>query len=311
MPEKWDNKLWSQDFYLPDHHTILTVHIKKKGVYPMLKYLEEYHRPQDLKQALQLLHRKEIPTHVLAGGTDLVLSKSPNIKAVIDISSLGLDEIVVGDDVVRLGAMVRLQTLVSDERFKTLAQGRISEAARMEGTYAIRNLATVGGTVAVSDATSELTTMLLAAGASVEINGDEGEKVSLEEMLEHKGKYIASNIITAVEFPNPNGWGFGLWRVARLQSVEPILVAAAAVRKEKGKPAEVRLALGGVHRRPIRVREMEKMLVQAGSLDGMVSAIEKLGEMISPRGNIRASAEYRKEVAPVAARRALTMAWEA
>ncbi len=276
----------------------------------MLKYLEEYHRPRDLRQALTLLKRKEIPTHVLAGGTELVLSKSPNIRAVVDLSALGLDSIEIGDTV-RFGAMVRLQTLVSNPDVKALANGMISEAARREGTYAIRNLATVGGTIAVSNSTSTLTVMLLVLDTQVEINGESDQKVSLENLLEKKGKYIASNILTAAEFPNPNGWGFGLWTVAKLESDEPILVAAAAVKKENGKASDVRIALGGVHRRPIRVREMEKLLLEAGTIDEMTKVMPKLSEMISPRGNLRASGEYRKEVAPVAARRALTMAWEA
>ena len=276
----------------------------------MLKYLEEYHRPRDLRQALTLLKRKEIPTHVLAGGTELVLSKSPNIRAVVDLSALGLDSIEIGDTV-RFGAMVRLQTLVSNPDVKALANGMISEAARREGTYAIRNLATVGGTIAVSNSTSTLTVMLLVLDTQVEINGESDQKVSLENLLEKKGKYIASNILTAAEFPNPNGWGFGLWTVAKLESDEPILVAAAAVKKENGKASDVRIALGGVHRRPIRIREMEKLLLEAGTIDEMTKVMPKLSEMISPRGNLRASGEYRKEVAPVAARRALTMAWEA
>ncbi len=276
----------------------------------MLKYLEEYHRPRDLRQALTLLKRKEIPTHVLAGGTELVLSKSPNIRAVVDLSALGLDSIEIGDTV-RFGAMVRLQTLVSNPDVKALANGMISEAARREGTYAIRNLATVGGTIAVSNSTSTLMVMLLVLDTQVEINGESDQKVSLENLLEKKGKYIASNILTAAEFPNPNGWGFGLWTVAKLESDEPILVAAAAVKKENGKASDVRIALGGVHRRPIRVREMEKLLLEAGTIDEMTKVMPKLSEMISPRGNLRASGEYRKEVAPVAARRALTMAWEA
>jgi len=51
--------------------------------------------------------------------------------------------------------------------------------------------------------------------------------------------------------------------------------------------------------------------LEAGTIDEMTKVMPKLSEMISPRGNLRASGEYRKEVAPVAARRALTMAWEA
>ncbi len=276
----------------------------------MLKHLEEYHRPRDLRQALELLHRKEIPTHVLAGGTNLVLSKSPNIKAVVDLGELGLDFVETGE-VVRLGSMVRVQELVSNPEIKALANGTISEAAKWEGSYAIRNLATVGGTIAVSESTSALTALMLVLGASVELNGESDQKVPLEDLLDRKGKYIASNIITAIEFPNPKGWGFGLWKVAKLESDEPILLAVAAVKKENGKAEDVRLALGGVHRRPMRVEEMENMLKEAGTLDEMVKVIPRLGEMISPRSNIRASGEYRKEVAPVAARRALTMAWEA
>src|SRR5690606_41271983 len=78
----------------------------------MLYNLREYHRPRDLDEALRLLQRPEIRTVPLAGGTDLVGQRNPDVEAVVDLSELGLDTTHTEDGVPRLGAMARLATIV-------------------------------------------------------------------------------------------------------------------------------------------------------------------------------------------------------
>ncbi len=272
----------------------------------MLKHLKEYHRPRDLRQALELLRRREINTVPLAGGTGLALSKSPRLEAVVDLSELGLDFVEIGREV-RLGAMVTLQTLVQSPEVRRIAGGVLSETARREDAYPIRNAATIGGTVAVASSTSGLLPLLLVLDASLEMDGGE-ETVSLAEYLSRKSTYT-HRLITAVVFPNPGGIGVGTHRVARLESDEPIMTAAALVKRDGERASMVRLAMGGIQRRPTRLPDVEEKMLEAGTLDGMLDVLPEVSKAVTHRGNLRASAEYRKEVAPVAARRALLAAW--
>ncbi len=272
----------------------------------MLEHLEEYHRPRDLHQALELLRRKRINTVPLAGGTNLALSRSPRLEAVVDLSELVLDFIGIGTTI-RLGAMVRLQTMVRASEIRDIAGGVLSEAARREAAYTVRNMATVGGTVAVAESTSELLPLFLALDAFLDLDGGEAT-VPLTEYLTRKSTYT-HRLITAVIFPNPRGMGVGTYRVARLESDEPILTAAVVVKRDGDRASLVRLAMGGIQRRPVRLLEVEGKMLAAGTIDGMLEVLPEVSSAVTHRGNLRASAEYRKEVAPVAARRALLAAW--
>ncbi len=272
----------------------------------MLKNLKEYHRPRDLRQALELLRRKEINTVPLAGGTGLTLSRSPRLEAVVDLSKLGLDFVETGEKI-RLGATLTLQRMVRAPEVRGLANGALSDTAQHEAPYTVRNMATIGGTVAVAASTSGLLPLLLALDASLELDGGE-EVVALTEYLSRKSTYM-HRLITAVVFPNPAGLGVGTYRVARLESDEPIMTAAAVVKRDGDRALLVRLALGGIQRRPIRLPKVEERMLAAGTLDGMVEVLPEVSNYVTHRGNLRASAEYRKEVAPVAARRALLAAW--
>ncbi len=162
----------------------------------MRKNLNEYYRPQELPQALALLRRSDVNTVPLAGATKLGLSRNPRIEAVIDLSKLGLDFIEIGA-VIRLGAMTRLQTLVRESTIQNLADGTLSAAARREATYAVRNMATLGGCVAVAPANSELCTLLLVLDAAVELNGGE-HRLPFSDYLSQKANFLAGSTQSTV-----------------------------------------------------------------------------------------------------------------
>jgi CO/xanthine dehydrogenase FAD-binding subunit len=86
------------------------------------------------------------------------------------------------------------------------------------------------------------------------------------------------------------------------------MVAAAAVTPE----GAVRLAVAGATARPVRLRALEATLagqaVTAEQLAGVPAQVEAL---MAPRGDFRASAEYRRAMAGVLVRRALAAAVEA
>src|SRR5574341_1743176 len=78
----------------------------------MLYNVREYHRPTDLAEALRLLRRTDIKTIALAGGVSVVGEGTSDIEAVVDLDGLNLDFVDITDESIRLGATVRLQTVV-------------------------------------------------------------------------------------------------------------------------------------------------------------------------------------------------------
>jgi len=273
----------------------------------MLNNLREYFRPNDLNEALALLRRSSINTVPLAGGTRLGLSNNPRIEAIVDLSELGLDTVEIGNDV-RLGATLRLQTMVRDSAIRQLADGLLSEAARREGSYAVRNMATLGGAIAIAEGTSELLNTLLVLDAVVELDGG-AQTVALGDLLAAKSDYLADGLITAVRFRYPASWRFGSGRVAKLESDDPIVTATAALRRDGIGVSAVRLAIGGIQRRPTRLPKVEAALLAAGTWEAMMAVLPMVSDFVEHRGNQRGSHAYRRTVAPVVVKRALLAAW--
>jgi CO/xanthine dehydrogenase FAD-binding subunit len=138
-----------------------------------------YHRPTSLPQALQLLDSGDrVP---LAGGVHLHHDGGADPTELVDLQAAGLDTIEVDPASARLGAMVRLQTLVDEQRLPE----SIREAARAEQPSTLRTLATVGGTIAAAADHSLLLAALLAHDTSVRLASEaHGERTaSLAELL--------------------------------------------------------------------------------------------------------------------------------
>ena len=90
------------------------------GVY---LHIEEYHRPRDLAQTVEILAGPGKRARVIAGGTD-ILPRRPGVKKIgsfthlVDISSLGLNYIKNENDHIRIGAGTDLNTMGAFPLFK-------------------------------------------------------------------------------------------------------------------------------------------------------------------------------------------------
>jgi CO/xanthine dehydrogenase FAD-binding subunit len=132
-----------------------------RGLFPAMKKLGEtfskprprvstwdYARADDVAQALQLLRTPGKRVKLMAGGTDVQPGIRQGVYApelVVDISrTAGLGGIVIGEQLIRVGAAVTLSELAAHERLRELVPG-LCEAADLIATRQIRNVATVAG----------------------------------------------------------------------------------------------------------------------------------------------------------------------
>ena len=74
--------------------------------------LKEYHRPQGLMEAVNLLKRADIRTVAMGGGTWLNGEGPRDVEAVVDIACLGLDRIAAENNMLRIGAATTHQQLL-------------------------------------------------------------------------------------------------------------------------------------------------------------------------------------------------------
>ena len=265
---------------------------------------KEYHRPTDLKEALALLQRPEVATVPLAGGTwlvpnlrgDLPDTLSDSIDAVVDLGELGLSYVDLTHEVdgswLRLGATTTLAELIEHPACQ-IAGGLLAEAARREGPVNLRNAATIAGLVVQGNPESELLLALLVLAAHVLVDDGKQHVLPLPDLLADPQAALAGGLVTEIRLPVPaptlRG---GLARVARTPKDHPI-VAAAAVVDDEG----ARLALGGVSPKPL--------LLRLGGIEGVEAAVDEALQGVRIPADFRGSADYRRAMAPVVARRAI------
>jgi len=272
----------------------------------MLPNLCEYHRPTDLEEALRLIRRRSVRTVPLAGGTGLLARRDPTVQAVVDLSALGLDYIRKDDKELQIGAMTTLQTLTGSPTVLAFARGVLAQAAHHTATRPLRNVATVGGTIASCGPATDLVVALLALEAA--IVAPEGETMALEEYLQRGMLPRSWGMFVSVSMPVERAnWPTALMRVARLPTDQAIVNVAAALEITRGVCSTARLAAGGVAARPIRLDVAEQILqgtrLEADDVSHAIATQQE--ELAPPPSDILGSSEYRREVLGVLVWRAV------
>lgn len=237
--------------------------------------LKTYHRPTDLETVIELLSRPGVHTALLAGGTHLTPHLDELIEEVVDLQAAGLDTITTALGEITLGAMVRLQTIVDDERMPALLQ----ETARREAPNTLRQAATLGGLVVGADPESELLAALLVSEANVEIRNAHGTRqLPLPAFLVDVPTALAGGVVTAITVAS-GGQGIAE-RVARTPADRAIVAAVG----RKGDDGLLKLALCGVAATPI--------LVDPAEVDAL-----------NPPADFRGSSDYRRQMIQVLTQR--------
>ena len=279
----------------------------------------EYYRAGSLAEAGQLLQQHP-GAKLLAGGHSLI----PLLKlrlatpgALIDIGRLdALKGINVTEGRVRIGALTTHAELAASAELAEHCPA-LPEAAELIGDPAVRNRGTIGGNVAHADPASDLPTVLCALEATIAVSADGGERTIpaadfFQGMMETAlGEH---DIVTAIEVPAaPAGGGQAYVKFSHPASRYAVIGVAASVRVTGGSIGAVAVALGGLVPTATRATSVEQALAgQAPSADAIATAAAAVSTDLGDDliGDIYASAEYRRAMAPVCVKRALTAAIE-
>jgi carbon-monoxide dehydrogenase medium subunit len=275
---------------------------------------KEYLKPTSLDEALALLQRRTPRTAVLAGGTWLNAEAPRDVEAVVDIAALGLDKVEwqSSPPMLTLGAAVTLQTLVS-ALANTPGLDVLATTAEAMAAVNIRNRATLGGVIVTADAPSPLVTALIACDAELVIQAvqtAEERTIALTAFLAYREQVLADGVlITAIRMPVPSADTRAAYeRVARTPKDYPIVCAVARCAMKDGIAGNMRVAMGGVAPTPIRLSNMEFSLEKKPVQEHLERALDNAIATLTPASDYLGSAEYRREMARVLARRAVMKA---
>ena len=278
----------------------------------MFNRIECYYRPGSIREALHLLRQGGMPGRVVAGATDIVTQADRSTRCLVDITHLGLDYIRRNGRGCAIGATTTMRMLEQSPVIRALAGGILAKAASTCGSIQNRHMATVGGNIANASPAADAALALLALDAQVVVAGPRrSRKIALNEF--YAGPHntaLNGGLLLEVIIPAPPkggrlGWSFQ--KLGRTATDISLVNAAAGLQADsQGRIKWTRLALGAVGPTPLRARNAEAMLLGKTLDEGLLAQVGTVVmQEISPISDIRASAEYRREMSGVLVRRAL------
>jgi carbon-monoxide dehydrogenase medium subunit len=282
-----------------------------------------YYRAASVDEALSLL--QEHPgAKLLAGGHSLLPLMKIRLAdpgTLIDIGRIGELKGISrqDDDTVRIGALTPHAAIAQSK----LLPHALVEAAGMIGDPAVRNRGTIGGNIAHADPASDLPTVLLALNATILITGPRstgnggGHGARTTQAVPASDFFTGffattlaeDEIVVAVDIPvGQEGTGSAYAKLANPASRYAMVGAAAVVTLQGGTCTYASVAVGGLTPNATKAPSVEASLTGQTLNDEVIESAaaavdHDLGDQIL--GDIHASADYRRSIAPVFVARAL------
>jgi CO/xanthine dehydrogenase FAD-binding subunit len=265
--------------------------------------LREYQRPADLAAALNLLRRTDVLSAPVLVGLRPPVDPYGEAEIAVDLSALKLNYIDDAHDAIHIGGLTPLQDIADSPLLRGLADGILAQAIYLAARLNLRHIATLGGALALPEGPVEIRLVLGALGAQVVVQGLERLELPVRDW---EGS-LHGQIVSEVKIPRAsvrrNG---GLARVARAPLDAAIIAAAAVVESEAGAIRQAHIQVGPSPRCDETVAtRSEEGLTPSGLIQ---SALEHLDRDRNLLSDYRGSAGYRREMAGVLVKRALTQA---
>lgn len=275
----------------------------------------DYLEPRSVEEAITLISRHGCAAKLIAGGTDLlneIQSKKITPAYVIDIGAIpGIDALSYDDrGTLSIGAPATLRSLETSAQVKK-HHNAIASAAGQIGSIAIRNAGTVGGNLCHASPAADTAPALLALGARAKIAGPAGKRtVALDDFFTGPGRTALAHdeLLLAIEVPAmpPGTKAIYLKHAVRGSADLAIVGVAVMASLNEGCCRNVKIALGAVAPTPMRARRTESLLEGKILDDALIEiAARAAAEESRPITDVRASADYRKEMVKVLTRQAI------
>jgi len=299
---------------------------------------QTYYTPTSIDETLRLLAEHGPEARIIAGGTDLLVELRHGTRpapVLIDITRIGADQVHLDDEnLIHLGPAVTHNQVVASE---LLAERGfpLALACRQVGTPQLRNRATVAGNLVTASPANDTITPLWAMDARLTLRSVRGARtLSFPDFYQgvRRTALAPDEMVTGISFPALQADQRGVFVKLGLRRTHAIALVNAAVlltfdesTRPEGVPIsqstnfpaqrasqstilDARITLGSVSPTIIRVPEAEKALV-GGTLneERIAQAAGLVAQTAAPIDDLRAGADYRRRMARVLVRRALTV----
>ena len=276
----------------------------------------EYAAPRTVRDAVALLGAAWGETEIHAGGTDLVTSLKQGLtspKRVVSLRNIAeLKGVRTGPSEARIGAMTTHYQVESSAVVKSKCPVLAATAA-MIGDPMVRNMGTIGGSLAHADPAADYPATILAVNAEMVVEGARGKRtikvddffkglmttaVGADEILtEVRVPALAANQSAAyMKFPHP-------------ASRFAVVGVAAVLTVDGGKVSKASIGITGAGTRAVRARGVEAAITgKALDAASIEAAAEKAPDGVDVQADLQGSVDYKKHLLKVFAKRAIEAA---
>jgi CO/xanthine dehydrogenase FAD-binding subunit len=277
----------------------------------------DYYAAKTVADATEALAAAGGDGKIIAGGQSLMPMINFRLvkpSVLIDINRIpGLDRVELRGARLKIGATVRHYVTATDaliEQHVPILHDAMHHVAHMT----VRNRGTFCGSVCHADPAAEMPMMTLLLDGTIIASSIRGERqIPAPEFF--VGSLINAlepdEFVTAIEIdtlPPDTGWGFE--EFSRRHGDFALACVATTMRIVDRVARDVRFGMMGVGETPLRLVEIQE-LVEGNTLSDAVldRVAETLSSILTPNTDIHASADYRRHLSGVLARRALRDAW--
>ena len=276
-----------------------------------------YVAARSVEQAIELLTTYGEEAKLLAGGHSLLPAMKLRLAApryLIDLGQVpGLSGVRLEADTLVIGAMTVHADVAAAPLVRQHVPG-LAEAALLIGDVQVRNRGTIGGSVAHADPAADFPVILTALNASFVLVSPSGRRTvaATDFFVDFFTTALAANeVLTEIRLPLPPAGAGTAYEKLKHPASGYVVVSAGALlqRQASGQCAAARVAIGGLGGGPFRTVATEAALQgQPLTPDVIATAAARAADGVEADEDTYASADYKRHMATVYARRAITAA---
>jgi len=272
----------------------------------------DYVRARNLNDALKAMGKN---SKVIAGGHSLLpllRFRLAQPDRLIDIGQLPqLKGIKKTGGGLKIGAATTYRELLESKDVKALYP-LIAEVTEHIGDLQVRNAGTIGGGLAHADPAADMPPVMLVLDATFALQS-KGGKRSMPARKFFKGPFTTAlkpnELLVEIQLPAPpKGAGTAYASFEQAASGYALAGAAVLIAVAKGMITRADLAFTGLADAPFLAPAAAKLVGTQGGSDLIAQVTSLAVAGVEANDDIHANADYRKHIAAVAARRALTEA---
>jgi carbon-monoxide dehydrogenase medium subunit len=275
----------------------------------------DYHAPSTVREALDLLGKFKDDAKLLAGGHSLLPAMKLRLARpahLVDLRKIsGLSGIKEEGSTVVIGAMTTHRAIETSSVIKAKCPV-LAEAAALVGDPMVRNMGTIGGSLAHADPAADYPACVIALNAEVVCEGAKGKRtIKIDDFF--KGLLTTAvgpdEIVTEIRIPAAGNLGQSYKKFPHPASRFAVVGVAAVLTVDGGKVSKASVGVTGAGTHAVRAKGTEAAMAgKAADAASIQAAADRAAEGVDVQADLQGSVEYKTHLIKVFAKRALEAA---